>query len=139
MGLNDLQCALLPAKLKPEDFSLLTKNRQNIMISLIKEEKTLSRLADSLKSKTISTISDSLGILQNRGFIKKDKNKVYSLTKDGKLLTLSLLQPNGIEEKTIREFLDKILKEEFNIKDEEYRREVIENCRSLGSQIQSFS
>ncbi len=126
----------LPSHLKPEVIALLTASRQKILIELLQEEQTLSRLAERVSINIQpSSLFESLDILEKNGLVKKDKNKVYSITKDGMLVGLILLKPNGIKENKIRELLDKVLRDEFCVLDEEERRDLIDNFRQLGEHI----
>src|SRR3989344_645467 len=126
----------MPTILKAEDIATLTKKRQKVLLSLFHGEKTLSNLVLNIKDDTDS--STAFKILSNfvkRKFVQKDDNKIYSLTLEGKLLSLMLARPNGISEETIRNRLDKILKENFEIEPEENRKEIIENWRDLSEII----
>jgi len=133
--LVEIHGVLLPANMTAKDFSILTEKRQKILIALLKEELTLSRLLEKGIDMSQSSVSDALEILMNKEFVKKDTNKVYSLTTKGKLLALSLLKPNGMEEPEIRQLLNKVLEIEFNLDDQEYRNDIIETFRTIGKDI----
>jgi len=117
---------LLPQPtLEPDEIALLTEKRQQILVDLALEGKTLSRLSEIVKLQPSSAF-ESLELLDKKGFIKKDKNKVYSLTTKGKMLAFFLMKPNGIDEKRIQELFDKFLKEEMEIEEPDERKEIIE-------------
>lgn len=131
----DVVGVLLPADLNKEDFSILTERRQKILILLLKEPSIVSRLVEKNPELAQSSVSEALEIFTSKDIVKKDDNKVYSLTTKGKLLTLSLLKPNGESEAQIREELDKVLKEDFKIEEQDIRQEIVENCRDVNRTI----
>jgi len=134
-ALIDVVGVLLPADLNKEDFSILTERRQKILILLLKEPSIVSRLVEKNPELAQSSVSEALEIFTSKDIVKKDDNKVYSLTTKGKLLTLSLLKPNGESEAQIREELDKVLKEDFKIEEQDIRQEIVENCRDVNRTI----
>lgn len=126
MEKNSISLELLPQpKLMPEDIALLTEKRQEIIVNLALEGKTLSRLSEIVNLQP-SSIFESLELLEKKHFVKKDENKVYSLTTKGKMLAFFLLKPNGIDEKQIQELFDKFLKEEMKIEDPDQRKDMVE-------------
>jgi len=66
------------------EISILTKKRKKILFTLSKEELILGRIAEKNADIAPSHVQESLQILISKGFVQKDKNKVYSLTGKGR-------------------------------------------------------
>jgi len=114
--------------LKSKDIALLNESRQKILVKLAFEDKTLSRLATAVNLQPQS-VFESLDLLEKRGFVKKDENKLFSLTKEGKMLAFAVMKPNGLSEERIKEAFNQFLLVEYNIQDPEKRFEIMEQLR----------
>ena len=117
--------------LTPKDISQLTLFKQRILFSLLKEEKCLSRLVEDVKADH-STIFRALNeFLIKRDYVEKDSNKVYRLTRHGKILCFTLAPANNMAPNEVASLFDRILREVYEITDEKYRNEIIETWIDL--------
>lgn len=123
----------LPMDLTAKDISILTVKRQKLLISLLEEERTLSRLKKD-SGLVLASIWEALDVFKKLGIVERDLNKVYRLTRKGKLMALTLLKPNRYSKSSLFLF-DKLLKEELGHEDEKYRGEIIESCNLLETML----
>lgn len=89
----------------PEDIALLNLTRQRILMILFPENKTLSRIVKDI-NRALPTIFESIELLEKRELVKKDENKVYSLTKKGIIISSFLLKLNREKRSSLLEHSD---------------------------------
>jgi DNA-binding HxlR family transcriptional regulator len=121
----------IPDGIKSRVISTLTPIRQKILVTLLHEPQTLSRLLVNIKADTThSTILKALKEFEEYGCIEKTQNKVYNLTTDGKLLALFLAEPNGWNKEKIKQMFTEILKKDYGLSENDIN-EIIQNWMAL--------
>jgi predicted transcriptional regulator len=93
----------------PKKLQHMTEVRQKVMLNLLEQPLSLTNIANNVEDHERSTIYKSKKQLLEQGLVRKDENKVYHLTDEGRAIALLLAvstnrEINGLDMK-IRDHL----------------------------------